>query len=1115
MPKSKEKMVDRPVSKTSGRSKTKTVEEKYQKLTQKEHVLKRPGMYIGATETEIEPIWVFEGDKMIEKTMKYNPGILKLFDEIITNASDYSRTNPVKKIEIRVDQETGTISVLNDGGGIPIEKHKQYGIYVPELIFANFLTGSNYDDTEKRVTGGMNGLGAKLVGTFSKEFNVETVWSGQKYKQTFRDNLDTIEKPKITKVSSSKDYTKITFTPDFKRFGTNKIGDGTFKLLEKRTFDIAACTKRAVSVSFNGAKLGVKDYKEYAKLYIQGETPVFIENDRWQVAIASSPFDSFTQVSFVNGLHTTKGGKHVDHISNQVIRHLVNKHKKKHENINNSMIRENLFILVIALIENPSFKSQSKEELNTPQAKFGSKCELTSKELKACEKLELNKRALELVAFKASKELKASDGKKVTKLTGIPKLDDANYAGGKRSQDCTLILTEGDSAKTFAVSGTSVIGRDFYGIFPLKGKLLNVRTATLKQLGSNEEIKNLKTILGLQNKKFKDVKDVRRSMRYGKILILTDADVDGSHIKGLLINFFHNFWPQLLETDFIHVLQTPIIKCTKGRQIKNFFNLAEYREFSENNSMSGWKVKYYKGLGTSTSAEAKESFRDLTEKESRFISEDHPDAESIKLAFEKDQADNRKEWIQEATGKELFLDRTQQNVPIKDFIHKELVNFSIYDCERSIPNLMDGLKPSQRKVLYGCLEFNIIKERKVFELCGSISGLTGYHHGDKSMNDTIIGMAQDFVGSNNINLLMPQGGFGSRLMGGTDAASPRYIFTMLNPIARIMFRKEDDPLLKLMDDDGKSIEPEYFFPTVCNLLINGSTGIGTGYSTSIPPHNPMDIINNLRNLIKNPEYMFDLKPWVRGFKGTIEKKETGNINNWLSRGVYNRIDRWNVEITELPVGMWTTKYKEHLDKLLEAGLINDFKDKGDESKVHFLITVDPKQMNDLVENDKVYEFFKLESTIKSSNLTFFNEKRKLVQVKTTEEILVDFYKVRLKLYKKRYRHLVNSYEKELSKISAKILYIERVIDGKIKLFRQAVDFVIQQLKEQNFPLVDKNYDYLLHLRSVSFTKEKIEELMKEKENLMDKLNDLKSKSASDLWFEDLKEFEINYKKLFK
>lgn len=1084
----------------------KTIEEKYQKLTQRDHVLKRPGMYIGSIDTEVEPIWIIEstenGDKMVEKTVEYNPGILKLFDEIITNASDHSRDNLVKSIQVEVTDDT--ITVQNDGPGIPIEKHKIHGIYVPELIFANFLTGSNYDDTQKRIKGGMNGLGSKIVGTFSTEFNVETVHGGQKYKQTFRDNLSIIDKPKITNFKG-KEYTKISFKPDLKRFKITAIKDGTLKLLEKRTFDIAACTEKNVLLSFNGAKLGIKDYKEYAKFYLKesNETPIFLETDRWKIAIATSPFDKFTQISFVNGLHTTHGGKHVDHIVSQILKHLVDKHKKKHPEIKTTMLKENLFVMVIALIENPTFKSQSKEELTTPYGQFGSRCDLDEKTLKAIEKLELNSKAIELVEFKANKELNNSDGKKKVKLTGIPKLDDANYAGGKRSQECTLILTEGDSAKTFAVSGTSVIGRDFYGIFPLKGKLLNVRTSTVKQLSTNEEIKNLKLILGLQNKKFKNAEDIRKTMRYGKILCLTDADSDGSHIKGLLVNFFHTFWPQLIETDFIRVLQTPIIKCTKGKQIRDFYNLAEYNDFDKN----GWKVKYYKGLGTSTASEAKDAFKDLNQKESKFYIKDEEDENSIKLAFEKEQADNRKEWIQNSTGKEFFLDRTQLKVPMKDFINKELVNFSIYDCERSIPNIMDGLKPSQRKVLFGCFDLNLTNEKKVFELCGSISGRTGYHHGDKSLSDTIIGMAQDFVGSNNINFLMPQGGFGSRLMGGSDAASPRYIFTTLNPITRIIFKKDDDPLLKHLDDDGKPIEPEYFFPSVCTLLINGSTGIGTGYSTSIPSHNPKDITTHLKKLIANPEHIFSLSPWVKNFTGTIEKKETGNINNWISRGVYTRRDRYSIEITELPVGMWITKYKEFLDTLLVSEEITDFQDKGDESKIHFVISIDPNKLNDLIKDEQVYTFFKLETTIKSSNLTFFDENRKLVQVKTTEEILVQFYKYRLKLYRKRYKYLSDTYNSELEKINAKIMFIERVMDGKIKVFRESNDNVIKQLKDQKFPTHDDNYDYLLNLRVSSFTKEKIDQLTHEQTMLDNKLKVLTSKKYTDLWLEDIEEFE--------
>jgi len=594
-------------------------------------------------------------------------------------------------------------------------------------------------------------------------------------------------------------------------------------------------------------------------------------------------------------------------------------------------------------------------------------------------------------------------------------------------------------------------------------------------------------------------------MRYGKVLCLTDADTDGHHIKGLLINFFHTFWPDLIKENFIETMQTPIIKCTKGKKIEKFYNLIEYKSFFEKNDNKGWRIKYYKGLGTSTSKEAKEEFKDISNTKSLLFIKNDEDEKSIKLAFDKDKSDKRKEWIQTSTGKELFLDRKQKKVPVKDFIYKELITFSIYDCNRSIPNIMDGLKPSQRKVLFGCFDMNLTREKKVFELCGTISGRTGYHHGDKSLNDTIIGMAQDFVGSNNINFLLPQGGFGSRLLGGSDAASPRYIFTELNSITRIIFKKQDDNLLKYLDDDGKSIEPGYFFPTVCTLLINGACGIGTGYSTDIPSHNPKDIIKITRKLIQNPEHMFTLKPYVKGFKGDIVEKE--GTRNWISRGVWKRKDRYTIEITELPVKMWTTKYKEHLDKLLENDEITDVVDKGDETKVHYIITLEAKKLNDLITNNKIETLFKLETTIKSSNLTFFDEKNRLIQVKTTEEILVHFYKVRLKLYNKRYKYLINKYTEELKNIASKILFIERVINNTIKVFKQEDKYVIQQLEEQNFIKINDSYEYLLSIRISSFTKNKIDELTNEKNKIELLLTTLQSKTYKDLWLEDLKELE--------
>ena len=207
---------------------------------------------------------------------------------------------------------------------------------------------------------------------------------------------------------------------------------------------------------------------------------------------------------------------------------------------------------------------------------------------------------------------KKTDGKKTGNIRGIPKLEDANWAGTKNSSECKLILTEGDSAKAFAMAGRAIVGNDKYGIFPLKGKLLNVRDASPKQLMDNEEIKNIKQILGLQQgKTYNSVND----LRYGGIILLTDQDVDGFHIKGLLINCLHYFWPSLVKlNEFIHALATPIVKVSKNKDSTSFYNLTDYDSWRNENTTKGWTIKYYKGLGTSSSKEAKEYFEDLETK---------------------------------------------------------------------------------------------------------------------------------------------------------------------------------------------------------------------------------------------------------------------------------------------------------------------------------------------------------------------------------------------------------------------------------------------------------------------------------------------------------------------
>ncbi|GJX52322.1 DNA topoisomerase 2 [Tanacetum coccineum] len=375
----------------------------------------------------------------------------------------------------------------------------------------------------------------------------------------------------------------------------------------------------------------------------------------------------------------------------------------------------------------------------------------------------------------------------------IPKLEDANLAASANSGDCTLILTEGDSAKALAMSGLSVVGQDYYGVFPLKGKLLNVREATPKQLQENAEIQNIKKILGLQHgKNYENVKE----LRYGHLMIMADQDHDGSHIKGLLINFIHSFWPSLLKVpNFMLEFITPIVKATnkKTKKVLSFYTMPEYEAWKESlgNKATKYKIKYYKGLGTSESKEGAEYFADLDHHMKDFVWADDKDGDAIELAFSKKKID-AKERLEHFSW--TNFDSKEKHIQYRDFINKELILFSMADLQRSIPSMVDGLKPGQRKILFCAFKKPIIQEIKVAQFSGYVSEHSAYHHGEASLVGTIIGMAQIYVGSNNINLLQPNGQFGTHQMGGKDHASGK---------------DHDELLLNYLNDDGQSIEPAW------------------------------------------------------------------------------------------------------------------------------------------------------------------------------------------------------------------------------------------------------------------------------------------------------------------
>lgn len=1517
---------------------------KYDKVDPREHVLKRPNMYIGSIELDTYNTWVYNADhnSMEKRNIKYVPGLYKIYDEILINAIDHyvrmreeknlkKRVNLVKNIRIEIDREAGTVIVENDGDGIEIEKHPEHNVWNPELIFGHMLTSSNFDDNEEKIIGGQNGIGAKACNIFSVQFKVTTVDKKNKkrYTQIFSDNMTKISDPVIEPCVTSP-CTRIEFLPDYKLLRSEGLDEDMFQIMKKRAYDSCAVTGDDVSIYFNGTKLEYKNFKRYVDLYLGDERQHNrvheIINENWEVVASYNESGGFDQISFVNGLWTIKGGKHVDHVVNQITKKLIETINKKKKNvvIKPQTIRDNLIIFVKATVVNPTFDSQSKETLTTPVSKFGEKVQISENFIKKLAKTGIIERVLEINQVFDNKSLQKTDGKKRISVRGLPQLDDANWAGGLKSSQCTLILTEGNSAQTMAITGIGALknGRDIYGVFPLKGKLMNVLDAAVSKVGSNEEINNLKKILGLESGK----KYVSTEMlRYGKIMAMTDQDsvtgdtplflknkqgkiqvktienisenfetigdkeygncddlvwtdggwteirhvmrhkttkkiyrilthigivdvtedhsllkengdkispsecqindnllhsfptfkenevilpanleklkkselfkyasrynvqyyeklsktdliavlnkidtipkitltfssditideawvmglfwadgtsgvnrwlvikkkadrpnestyyrtsynwsifnknryllekaskimhniysldfkiiqqkskseqpykliinggiktkhivekysdmfyymnshkykkgnkiihhsilnsersvrlafldgyycgrkaclrskqdgfghdidskslgmdiegkisaqslycllkslgylvsinhqtrkpnvytfditrekqqgnpnkikkiwnlgtseqfvydletinhhfqagigqmvvhnTDGSHIKGLLFNMFWALWPELLKINtFITSMNTPIVKVFYNNQVVAFYNQQDYDAWLQVNRDITHKSKYYKGLGTSNDEEAQEYFRNL--KQVIYLHDGEASDKSINLAFNKKQADDRKLWLGNY-DKNNTLDYNADQLTYSDFINKELIHFSTYDVARSIPSLCDGLKVSQRKILWSCFKRNLTNEIKVAQLSGYVSEKAAYHHGEASLQGAIIGMAQNYVGSNNINLLEPRGQFGSRRNSGKDSASPRYIFTCLSSITRNIFIKDDDNVLEYLQDDGELIEPECYYPIIPMILINGGLGIGTGFSTSVSCYKPEEVIDTMIDFIDNAGNAVEkvLAPWYNEFTGIIENRD----GKWVSKGRYEKIAPNKIKVTELPIGYWTIDFKEHVEQMIEKGTyeIKNYESQSKTTTIDEIITFNNAEIcNSYLEIEKngytkMENQFKLVSSknLATTNMYLFDHKKQITKYQSVHDIFKAFYHIRYDIYQKRKEAVIRDKKDNLELLQNKLKFVQDVVSGKIAVFNIKRNELIAQLDELVFIKYEKSYDYLLKIPIYNLTIDMVEKLQNELIETQNLLHEYELLSIKSIWLNEL------------
>ena len=1573
------------ISTHSGTGTVGSISDNYQVLSDIEHILLKPGMYVGSSQLITEDMYIIEDGNIVKKSIKYIPALQRLYEEILLNAFDQTVRNGTdcSEIHVNIDKESNTITVHNNGQGLPIVLKEELDCYIPEMVFGMLRSGSNYSD-EDRITGGTNGLGAKLANIFSTSFILETADSERKklYVQEWKNNMSEKSDPKITSLGRKKPYTIITFQPDLKYFKIKTLTDDMIALMEKRLIDIGFASHAKIKTFYNGENKTIKKTEDYMKLYCTNEQQydTFMVDstcERWTVGIMLSS-NGFNHASFVNGIHTSLGGSHVDHVMASISKEVIEKLKTKKIEIKPSDVKNKLFVFLKSTIVNPIFDSQTKECLKMTKSKFGSEYIMSDTFKRKLLNSDLLKLMMNVSESKLLKDLSKTSGTKTSRLIGIKGLEDANFAGTSKSSQTKLILTEGLSAKTFAMSAITVIGRDRFGIFPLKGKPLNVRGTAIAKVTANAEICNIVKILGLKyGEKYTDL----TSLRYGGVIALADSDVDGNHICSLILNIFHYFWPELLAMGYLGFCSTPIVKVYQKKETLTFYTLNDYESWLEQNTTKQIKTKYFKGLGTSTAAEAREALENIDTKIITFDSDELVN-QTVNLAFDKKQTNERKLWLMERYDPKANINRKLRDVSISDYINKELIHFSYYDNQRSIPNVMDGLKPSQRKILYTAIKYLTNSEMKVAQFGAKVAEKTDYHHGEASLMGAVVNMAQTYVGSNNINLLEPKGAFGcldpdteillwsgklkkakdieigeqlvgddgtkrivqkltdgiddmfkitlsngmefiansqhkltlryrphkqiywkensktwtfsyfdhncmniksksistiesgstttynkskltkdaaflqinsdanniiaseiidikicdymklsksnkdkmqslvnsniidweytpveidpyvlgiwlgdgnsdasgiagsdieiiqayalwldtigcelvhdkngkdhenshysvrtktkishrtsigdmnhsketcigcqtstydleicnwkfekvdnynivcegvasngmrrndlsphreilkqlnlyknkhipdhyiknnkdirlqllagiidadgcvkyqtdtklltgieisqsnrlrsqliddiytivislgfkghigylgvgsktskdedmsmktlfitgdnldtipmrvarkqiksytrtrntygcafkvellgkgkfngweldgnhrfllkngiithnSRITGGSDAASPRYIFTQLSDIAKKIFDSRDSQLLNYLESDGMSIEPEWFAPVIPMILVNGAIGIGSGFSTEVLQYNPVDICNYLSTMLEDNKPAKNLKPWYKGFNGSIERLASGK---YRTIGCYEFNDtKRSLTITELPIGVWTDDYKDFIEAMFadkDDSTIADIRYGNSDVIVNIEIIITPREYGKIREMDvdDILNKFKLSSKLSCTNMYLFNHEGTITKYNNVYEILKEFYLIRLDFYIKRRDAIITVLKYELMILSNKVKFIEHVKAGKIKL--QKIDdksllaYLINNEFDQDHGVygepIDtptlKEFAYMIDMPIRSITNENAEKFKQQQISKQEELDRIIAQTAKDMWKLDL------------
>jgi DNA topoisomerase-2 len=1196
--------------------------------TPRTHVYMKPDVWI-CPKADVfveEEMWLYnlEEAKIYKEVIRFVPGVERIFLEILANASDnanMSRRMGTDAGKIDILMNNSHISITNYGLPMPVEEHPDApGKYVPEVSFGRLLTSRHYEN--ERNESGTNGIGSKATNIFSKEFTciVHDHVRHWKYTQTWRNNMREVSNYLLEPYNGKISSVQIVYKMDFTRFGYPEP-DGQnggypiqlFHLFARHALDTSFNAK--IPVTFNGLSFNTSNIRDYARMYFgdlvdtavihyqwPAGTEVIKKKKGYQVAkdpsilpdvelLALDTPDSGYHISFANCLMTKNGGIHVNAaikavadstvkmINEKIITKLVGGKKGKEKEIDGKEKRANtitindvkphISVFLSVKVTDPQFDGQQKSKLE--DAKPPPKINVPEECLKNISKWELIPCLYKVLEAKQWRNMKKGDGKAGGRTKkGV----NANRAGKADKHKCTLYITEGDSGAAYVEILSTFVpgGMDYIGILAMKGKNLNVMNATFVDIGKNKEFNQLKKMLGLEEGL--DYMDDHNfsTLRYGSLMIAADADVDGKHITSLILCYFHCRFPGLLARGFIKNYLTPIMGITIGNQVSKFYSEPSHvkwlKETQNANKLTKDNYKYYKGLASSEDADIQADFNN-PRIVPFFYDIDAP--EKISLVFKTGRENERKEWL--ANWQPLTDDYIWQQQPISWFLDNEMILHGLDNVARTIPKLMDGLKEGHRKIIYAMhLKWAIgskskkYTEMKVAQFAGFVAEKTSYHHGEMILGKTIVGMAQDFVGSNNIAYLAKKGQYGTRFKSGKNAGQTRYIFTLPMPIVSAIYNKKDKNILKHMVEEGGEIEPEQFLPVLPMLLVNGATGIGTGWSSYTPPHNPLDIIKCLKMLLNGvpPSELPRLMPWFRGFLGKIEiinrKNKTKTIIKADGDDIITKDDKLDEkdiineetgntgeEDDEDEPEEFQDEDKEERapgepsvkKQLYSMKITGNFETKpnGDIIITELPIGRSPfnylKWLEKLKEEKKIKDFrnlcgkdvvyfeiqgfqpqpthknLLLEKTKGLSNMVVLDENDKPIKLNDANEILVKWYNLRLPFYGDRKKYMDGKITEDIRKLKNKLKFVTAVFEKQIKVTRVSVASIHAKMNELG---IDHDA-YNGNLRCVATDgRAEIEEQIRNKEKEQEELAKI---SIQQMMLTDLDEFEKVYRREYQ